>query len=272
MPYLSAAALRELEAKLGGRDWQVIERVSGLHFASANQLARLCFDGDRRAARRSLLRLTRLLVLDRLPRRVGGVGFGSADFAYHLGRAGLRLAILRGWQPERRRRRSVVPGTLFLRHTLLIAELHAQLVEADRSQSIELLELESEPACWRAYSGGHGQRQTLKPDSYARLGAGEYEDSFFVEIDNGTEGSRTIARQLARYLHYYRSGTEQRERGVFPKTLWLAVRPERVRAIGDCVQALPGAGRELFAAARFEDAVAVMSGQDRASPDFTQMI
>ena len=90
MPYLSAAALRELEAKLSERDWQVIERVSGLHFVSANQLARLSFDDDRRAARRSLLRLTRLAVLGRLSRRVGGVGFGSADFAYHLGRAGLR--------------------------------------------------------------------------------------------------------------------------------------------------------------------------------------
>jgi hypothetical protein len=258
MHYLTAGALRDLEAKLSQRDWSVIERVSGLHFTSGDQLARLCFDGDRKAARRTLLRLTRLRVLDRLPRVVGGVRSGSAGFVYHLGLGGQRLAMAKGWQPERRRRRSSSPGTLFLQHALLVAELHTLLVEADRSQSIELLELTAEPACWRSYSQGGNQRRILKPDSYARLGVGDFEDSYFFEIDRGTEGSRTIARQISIYSRHFESGQEQAERGVFPKTLWLTTTDERAVVIEDCVRR--SAHPELFAVARFKDSVATILG------------
>lgn len=255
MHYLTAAVLRELEAKLSERDWEVLRQVSALHFVSGSQLARLCFTNnqgaDLKAARRSLLRLTRFGVLERLPRPIGGVRAGSAGFVYHLGLAGQRLATIRGWQPERRRRRSQTPGTLFLRHTLLIAELHTLLTEADRSRSIELLELSAEPVCWRSYSGRSAQRLTLKPDSYARLGVGDFEDSYFFEIDRGTEGSRTIARQLSSYLDYYGSGQEQAVRGVFPRTLWLTDQPERVAVIEDCVRQLPSTAQELFRIAPF---------------------
>lgn len=98
----------------------------------------------------------------------------------------------------------------------------------------------------------------LKPDSYARLGVGAYEDSYFIEVDMGTEGSRALDRQLRRYLAYYDSGQEQTERGVFPRVLWLALTDQRGAAIDDCVQHLPTAARELFQVARFSETLAVM--------------
>jgi hypothetical protein len=265
MHYLSASAVRDLEGRLNERDWQIIRCVAGLHFLTGPQLTRRCFVGDgdpetnARAARRTLLRLTRLDVLGRLPRVVGGARFGSQGFVYYLGLGGQRLAISRGLLPERRTRRSRTPGTLFLRHTLLIAELHTQLVEADRSGSIELLELAAEPACWREFGGSGGQRLTLKPDSYVRLGLGPYEDSYFIEVDQGTEGSRTIERQLRAYVDYHASGREQAARGVFPKTLWTANTTERVAVIEDCVQRLPSTARELFQVVPFDDALTVMA-------------
>ncbi|HSZ05444.1 MAG TPA: replication-relaxation family protein [Solirubrobacteraceae bacterium] len=262
--YLTTAALRTLEAKLTERDLAVLQHVSRLRLLTGSQLTRLCFaddddlDANARAARRALLRLTRLGVLERLPRSVGGVRSGSAGFVYRLDLGGQRLAISRGWQPEWRRRRSLVPGSLFLLHTLQVAELHTRLVESERSRRFELLELTAEPSCWRSYDGFGSQREVLKPDSFVRLGIGPYEDSYFIEVDRGTEGTQTLVRQLAIYVAYHRSGAEQREHGVFPRVLWLTTTDTRTAVITECVRRLPRADRELFRVARFEDAIEAM--------------
>lgn len=258
--YITAAVARDLDAQLTDQGRAVLRSVLELRFVSGDQLTRMHFVGaDPRAARRSLLRLTRLDVLERLPRVVGGVRAGSAGYVYRLGLAGQRLALQLGWIPERRRRRSRVPGTLFLSHALAVAELHTRLIEADRAGRLELLELSAEPACWRNYGGVGAQRSTLKPDSFLRLGVGEYEDSYFIEVDRGSEGSRALDRQLRAYAAYFDSAREQTERGVFPKTLWLVPDDRRVSAIEDCVLRLPREKRELFQVGLFADAVSVVS-------------
>jgi hypothetical protein len=266
--YMTARAVRDLAARLSERDYAVLSRVSALRFVSGDQLRRLCFADEHdqaasaRTARRTLLRLVRLDVLARLPRPIGGVRSGSAGFVYHLGLGGLRLAIERDWQPERRRRRSIVPGTLFVRHALAVAELHTEIVEADRSRRFELLELAAEPTCWRTFGVAGGQRAVLKPDSYVRLGLGSYEDSYFIEVDRATEGSRALERQLQLYGTYHASGTEQTTRGVFPSTLWVAPTAERREAIEDCIRRRPVGEQALFRVATFADALAVLEHLD----------
>lgn len=264
MSYVTAAVARDIGAHLTEHDLALLRSVFDLRFVSGDQLTRLHFaDGapaaNARAARRALLRLTRLDVLERLPRIVGGVRAGSAGFVYRLGLTGQRVALEQGWLPDRRRRRSRIPGTLFLNHALQVSELHTLLHEADRSRRLELLELRAEPACWRELGGVGAQRVILKPDSYVRLGAGDFEDSYFIEVDMGTEGSRALDRQLKAYAAYHASGKEQAERGVFPKTLWLAPDERRVSAIEDCVKRLPHSARELFEVELFADAVQVVS-------------
>jgi Replication-relaxation len=263
--YVTAAVARDVGARLTARDLAAMHYVCELRYVNGSQLTRAHFaDGDpaadTRAARRALLRLVRLDVLERLPRVVGGVRSGSAGFVYRLGLVGQRLALEHGWLGNRRRRRSVIPGTLFVNHCLQVAELHTLLAEADRSRRIEVLELGAEPACWRSYAGIGAQRGTLKPDSYLRLGVGAYEDSYFIEVDMGTEGSRALDRQLKTYLDYEASGQEQAERGVFPKTLWLAPDTRRVSDIESCVLRLPRPAHKLFQVAPFADAVNVVSG------------
>jgi hypothetical protein len=276
--YLTSRAWAERAAQLVERDLAVLRYVSELRFTTGAQLTRLCFTdsadqlANARAARRALLRLVRLGALARLPRPVGGVRAGSAGFIYYLGPGGQRLAAQRGWQPERRRRRSSHPGTLFLRHVLAIAELHVLLVEADRSRRFELLELASEPSSWRVYDDPHGQRAVLKPDSYLRLGVDDFEDSYFLEIDRGTEGSRAIAAQLGRYVAYHDCGQEQAERGVFPRVLWLATDARRADVIAECVARLAKPERELFRVAVFDQALDAMvplaeSPTDRSKDD-----
>lgn len=253
--YLTRARLRELAESLSERDFAVLWELCALRFASGSQLARLCFaradrTADLRAARRALLRLTRLNALNRLSRPVGGLHGGSASFVYYLGLTGQRLAMERGWLPQGRPRRPSVPGRLFVRHALAVAELHTRLVEAERAGHFELLQREAEPHCWRNMSGA-----VLKPDSFIRLGTGDYELVFFIEIDRGTEGSRTIERQLERYLAYHRSGREQERHGVFPKVLWLATDAERAGVIAELAARQPDPAAELFAAVEFDDAL-----------------
>jgi len=261
--YVTAAVARDLTARLTDDDLALLRRVYELRFVSGDQLTRMHFADspdaavNARAARRTLLRLTRLDVLERLPRVVGGVRSGSAGFVYRLGLAGQRVALEQSWLPDQRRRRSRVPGTLFLAHALQVAELHTLFVEADRSRQLELLELRAEPACWRSYGGVGAQRVMLKPDSYLRLGVGDFEDSYFIEVDMGTEGSRALDRQLKAYVAYHDSGREQTECGVFPKTLWLAPDARRVNAIEGCVRRLPQS-RELFQVELFAEAVRVV--------------
>lgn len=253
--YLTAARLRELESKLGDRDLAVIHELAALRFANGSQLARLCFArsdrADTRAARRALRRMTQLEAIERLPRAIGGQRTGSESFVYHLAPAGQRLSMERGWLPRSRPRRPSLPGRLFVRHALDVAELHAQLSEAARTERFELLQRDAEPACWRE-AGGF----VLKPDTFIRLGIAEYEWSYFIEVDRGTEGSGAIRRQLGRYLSYHHSGREQDRRGVFPKVLWLAPDAHRVEAIAEQVASLPATEPKLFAAAHFDDALA----------------
>lgn len=259
--YVTATLARDIAARLTDRDRNLLHRVVELRFVTGSQLARMYFsDGDERAARRALLRLTRLDVLERLPRVVGGVRSGSAGYVYRLGLAGQRIALESGWLPNKRRQRAKVPGTMFLMHSLQVAELHTLLIEAQQARRLELLELRAEPACWRSYGGLGAQAMTLKPDSYARIGTGQFEDSYFIEVDMGSEGSRTLDRQLRAYIGYYESGREQAERGVFPRTLWLAPDEKRVEAIAECVRRLKREYRELFAVARWADALDVVAG------------
>lgn len=75
-------------------------------------------------------------------------------------------------------------------HAVAVAEVHTQLVEADRGGRLELLERNAEPACWRSYAGiGNFASSQLKPDSFVRFAVGDYEYSVFIEVDMGTEGA-----------------------------------------------------------------------------------
>lgn len=259
-PYLTTTRLNELNAQLSERDQAILRRVFDLRFVSGAQLVRLHFaDVPPRTARAALLRLTRLGVLERLPRLVGGVRAGSGAYVYRLGPAGQRLVVLHGWQPQGRKHRTWVPGTLFVAHALQVAELHTRLVEADRAGRIELIELAGETASRRSYSGPLGPH-VLKPDSFVRLGSGDYELVYFIEVDMGTEGSRALISKLRQYVEYEASGIEQGARGVFPLTVWQTPDNARAAVIEDCIERLPRASRALFRAMPFSEIDALFTG------------
>jgi hypothetical protein len=213
-----------------------------------------------RKARRTLARLTGWRLLDRLPRRIGGVRAGSRGFVYSLGPAGARLLARLDGQ---RVRRLNAPGDRYVNHTLAISGLYVELVVACRNHRAELLSYEFEPQCWAQFPGPWGVRLTLKPDAAVRLGVGEYVYSFLLEIDMATESLPTVERKARRHLDYYRSGEARRLHGVSPRVVWIAPSAERAQRIRGVLDQLGDAAHKLFTVTTADQVVGLLSGGGR---------
>jgi hypothetical protein len=265
---LSARQLAALETQLTARDRSALQTVSRFGVMSGRQLQELLWDGispnaRARVARRGLARLVRLGVLQPLARRVGGERSGSASTTFAVGRAGQYL-LQSGAASKRRVRAAYTPGARYLAHRLAVAQLYLDLIAAERQQQVELIRFEPEPECWRPYITGFGTRQILKPDAYLRLARGDYEFAYFCEQDMATEALPTIATKALRYHDYYQTGTEQAERGLFPRVLWITPDEDRAEAIRETLTQLPPTAHRLFVVTTNAETVALLTSEARS--------
>jgi hypothetical protein len=268
----SDQAARRLRAKLSDRDVAVLNTLSNLRLATGRQVQRLyVFDGVEgsrpRRCRALMKRLTELKLVVRLERRIGGIHAGSSGFLYGLSGQGYAVLASDGLYKGRRRREWEV-GQRYQNHMLTVTELYVQLVEGSRRGAIELLNFQREPLCWRQLPGESGQTVTLKPDAFVELGLGEYEHATFVEVDLGTESLATLARKLAVYESYWRTGIEQARESIFPRVLWLTTTAHRADRIRAAIGRLPRDARELFRVDLLGDAVVLYT--DELNPQRTQ--
>jgi hypothetical protein len=176
-------------------------------------------------------------LLFRLDRPVGGIRGGSGAYVWALDDAGDRVIRLHAGLPRSSRKRSYEPSYAFLAHTLAVSELRTLISEADRAHHLELLELQTEPDCWRTFAGRHGGLETLKPDLFVVTASGEYEDHAFLEVDRGTETLAVLVQKCSVYQRYFDSGLEQTHTGLFPQVVWLISDEDRrkrlITALGD---------------------------------------
>ncbi len=266
---LTLAELVALGAGLSDRERTAILSVAQLRLMTHAQLAALLsLDGTNgtaisaaRAQRRILARLTEARILARLERRIGGVRAGSAGYVYYLGPAGQRLVAY--WQGRglTRGRFRPEPGGRYVRHRLAVAELYVQARLANHAGQLDLLAFDIEPDCWRQSVDGFGGALLLKPDAFARFGLGAYEDSFFIEVDLASESRRVIERKARAYFDYFQTGSEQAQRGVFPRVLWLTTTTTRRAVLIQVCTRLPADAWQLFTVALLDHALAVMTGQ-----------
>jgi hypothetical protein len=256
-----------VRARLGERDLAVLRTLHRVRLLRGDQVRRLhVAEGSpltqSRRTRNLLHRLHQLDLVVRSARVVGGVRAGSNGHIYGL--SGLGQAVLdAGGTVGRRRRRIWDTKPFFQDHVLAVAELYVGLVEASRTNQCELLDFDSEPACWRRFTGSSSETVTLKPDAYVRLGVGEYERSAFVEVDMASESLATIQRKCRTFIAYWRTGREQQQEGVFPLVLWLVPNQQRRQRITDVIVRLTAETRALFAVALHHDGPALLS----AAPD-----
>ena len=256
----SARQLAATQQQLSTRDRETLQVVSRFRVMSGAQLTTLLWahvapSARARVARRSLARLVALDVLQPLARRVGGERAGSASTTFALGRAGQYLA--RDGSSTRRVRPAYTPGARYLAHTLAVAQLYVDLA----AHPAELLRFDPEPECWRPYMVGFGARQVLKPDAYLVLASPSHEFAWFVEQDQATEALTTVASKASRYYEYFQTGTEQAERGIFPRVLWITPSAERATAIREALASLPAEARDLFAVTTAAEVVVFLTSE-----------
>jgi hypothetical protein len=261
--YITKAEAFRIGQLMTEGDWQLLNFVSGCRLASGKQLVRQFWQtGDReasaaRAGRRALKRLSDWRVLDPMPRRVGTRRSGSDGLVYGVGRLGARLLAQRGFTAPR----SEAPGALYVAHTLACTELAVALHEADRESVLELIEVQFEPECWRAFLGTGGARVTLKPDLFVRIGAGSVnEDRWMIEADLSTEASPTIRTKATRHLAYYRSGSEP----VHPRVLWAVPDLRRATQIAEVLRRLPAPATRLFSVCLLDEVAAFLAVEARS--------
>jgi hypothetical protein len=253
-----------LRHQLSDRDLAMLHSLRELRLLTGSQLRRLHFaDGDAstqaRKTRAAVKRLAELGVVVRLERRIGGVHSGSDGQVIGLTGLGHALLAIEA-QPPARHRTVSNHKPAFQDHLLAVNELAVTMFEQARDGTLELLNFQAEPACWRRYSGIGGQPITVKPDAFVRLGVGEYEISAFIEQDQGTESLPTISRKCGVYADYWRSGVEQQRYGVFPLVWWLVPNAARRDAIERAIRRLTAEIQQLFAVALTSEAVTRLSG------------
>jgi hypothetical protein len=245
--------------ELSERDIEIVRTVHEHRFLTARQIEQLHFNNHAtteaaaRICRRVLARLTRDRLLTRLERRVGGVRAGSASYVYALGSAGGQLL-------EGTRNRVTEPSSLFLDHTLAIADARLALVAAARGRLFDLVEVEIEPSCWRRYSGPGGAPATVKPDLYVVTAREDFEDCWFLEIDRSTESPAAISRKCRAYDLYWRSGLEQAAHETFPLVLWVVPDERRAARVRTVIKRARNLNQELFRVTTLASLVQTVSG------------
>jgi hypothetical protein len=128
---------------------------------------------------------------------------------------------------------------LFLEHCLAVADAHLALVRAHRAAGLELVRVQTEPECWRPYTGLGSARLMLQPDLYVETGD-PTDDAFvncwFVEVDRGTEHPARLLAKCQRYESYRRTGQEQAETGGFPLVIWIMPDHARAERLQEAIQ------------------------------------
>jgi hypothetical protein len=140
---------------------------------------------------------------------------------------------------------------------LASADLYVALISTVRQQqpdNCQLLDLQTEPACWRSWTGLAGERDILRPDLYLAVAVGQEELRWFIEVDLGSEHRPALLRKAAAYQRYYDSGIEQDRDGVFPKVAWVVPDAHRADRLLDAWQNAPWLNQELFAVVEADNA------------------
>lgn len=228
-----------LRSTLTSRDIEILEDLKRFRLLSTRQIQRLQFPhpgshstivGATRAAHRVLQRLQTHELITQLERRVGGPERGSATALWQLAEQGTKLLHL-GVEEAKRSRHREPTSSLFVRHTVAIADIAVAITEHGRAARLELLTLQTEPDAWRGFLGENGQPESLRPDLYVVVANADFEQHTFVEVDMATEHGPQILRKCQLYVRYAANGAAEQQTGVIPRVLWVTQTEKRRDAL-----------------------------------------
>lgn len=229
--------------QLTANDIAILHFLNQARLATTHQLARLFYSDSpspETAIRRANFTTKRLKqegLISHLDRRIGGARKGSASYVWQITFQGLKVLKGKDNTIALRYKNRYEPTQHHVEHTLAITEIFVETIEVARnSGAISLEDFSFEPTSWRDYQKLSGVGLTLKPDAYLELLNGEYEDHYFLEIDRSTESLARVVNTCKKYIEYYRSGIEQRQKEVFPYVLWIVSDDKRKTAISKAIQ------------------------------------
>ena len=223
---VSRKQIEELNQILSDRDKAILESLQKYRLLTTKQIQRLHITNSIspksaiRVSSRVLHRMNEHGLIETLKRQIGGARAGSSACVWALTNAGFKLLCLENSE-EMGRKRLYEPSLHHVKHILLVAETNLQLIEICQKRRLTLCEATPEPMCWRGYIASKGKKASLRPDLFAVTQGKGYTDHWFIEVDRATEATTQILKQCERYIQYFHSGTEQKQRKVFPYVVWL---------------------------------------------------
>ncbi|MGU7929912.1 replication-relaxation family protein [Streptococcus suis] len=236
--------------RLTKRDYEVLSLLNRCRYATTKQLVELYFreNKPKTATRRANLltkKLSNLELIHHLNRRIGGVRAGSGSYIWYLTHKGMK--VLREIEPsvKLKLKNRYEPTRNHLKHQLFVTQLFVELYKLHSERMLFLEDFSFEPKCWRSFATLFSSF-ILKPDAFAKLIIGDFEDAYFFEVDNATEHIGRVIAKCKQYIAYFNTGIEQRENEVFPLVVWIVPDEKRKLAILNRIKEDLDAYWELF--------------------------
>lgn len=246
--------------QLTDKETQILHFLNQAKFATTSQLARLFYwdsDKSETAIRRANFTAQRLLkagLISHLKHRIGGVRKGSASYVWQITFQGLKLLKSQDSSITLRYKNYYEPTQHHVEHTLAITEIFVETMEVVRdSEKLSLEAFSFEPNSWRSYPKLSGIGMTLKPDAYLELSSHAYDDHYFIELDRSTESLARVMNTCKKYIEYYRSGIEQRQKEIFSYVLRIVPDDTRRLTISKAIQAELYSYWDLFTVITLDD-------------------
>ncbi len=224
----SALRVMGKEQGLTEKDLTIIYLTILLRCVSIDHIYRLLYLPKNMTQRACQIRMQILIekkLLSKLDRRIGGYARGSAITVVSPG-----ILTCRYINAKHHYFQSATGGHL-ITHSLTIAEIFTQILEADINKLIKLIQIQTEPACWRDYRYFNHPANRLKPDLYVVIKKENITHKWFIEVDCGTHSKSKIQEKAWYYEKYFLDSLEQRKTGILPRTLWITLDKGRARNI-----------------------------------------
>ena len=247
-----------IDLSLDDRDRQILQLMRRLRFMRTDQLCRIFFQEPETTDRAKLSRTTRCLhrlekwgVITHLPRKVRPNRGGTYGLVWHLTETGTRLLDICREIPKRHR--PYEPSETFLKHSLAVAEVYTITMETARKEpafAAKTIEIESEAAREHKTPATYltpSKTTRICPDMFLEIdnvdeSGKKITDYWYIEVDLGTERSKSLMEKCKRYVSYYKTGAPQKEHGVTPAVLFVVPDEQRKATILEVVRKLPDIG------------------------------
>jgi hypothetical protein len=202
------------------RDMQVLKSLFESRLMTLAHIGTLFFGGSKEAAKKRVQRLKSEGFLRERPRESyePSLLFLTRKGLLFLHQAGALDAYPDFSFSALDRRFRISPLTI--RHEVAVVSIRVAMTEAiRRSQGLSLTEFSTWCALYEFSIDARFDinRRVVQPDGFIRIesviGSDKYEDTFFLEVDRGTETLERFVKTLRCYPEYFRSGRFAKWRG-----------------------------------------------------------